>query len=262
MIAARMSTGTPVIRLATLALGVAALVLLPAVQAQAHVHVESDSNVVGSDATLTFRVPSESASARTVKVIVTLPSNPPLLSVSPQVLPGWTADLTEAPLPKPVVQAGTTLTRAPHTVTWTATAGTGIPPEQFAEFGLLIEGLPAAKALTFPTAQYYSDGTVVNWNQPSPPGQPEPDHPVPTLELVAASGAPATSESATPEPTVTVSSAAAPATGSASSSGNSEATWLAIAALVLSVLALTTAVLNRRQSATSAAAPATGSAPR
>jgi uncharacterized protein YcnI len=160
-------------------------VLGTAAVAQAHVQVRSDTNIVGSDATLTFRIPTESATASTVKVVVTLPSDPPLLSVSPQDVPGWTAAVTLAPLARPVVVGGTTLTKAPHQVTWTATSG-GIPPEQFAELALLVENLPDARQLSFPTEQYYSDGTVVSWDQPHPAGQPEPDHPVPSLQLVLA----------------------------------------------------------------------------
>ena len=212
------------LRVGLLTLLTSSLVLGTAAVASAHVHVATDSDVVGTDATLTFRVPTESDSASTVKVVVTLPTDPPLLSVSPQVVAGWTATVTEAPLPKPVVVEGTTLTKAPHLVTWTATTG-GIPPEQFAELALLVENLPDAKQLTFPTSQYYSDGTVVVWDQPSPAGQPEPEHPVPAIDLLAA--------------------AAQPATAAPADSSDAPGRWLSVAALVLAGAALVVAVRGR-----------------
>jgi periplasmic copper chaperone A len=212
---------------ATVALvAVAAVVLLPGV-AEAHVAVAADSDVVGTDATLTFRVPTESASASTVQIVVTLPTDPPLLSVTPQVHPGWTVRVTQAPLPTPVVVEGTTITRAPHLVIWTAQPGQAVPPEQFATFGLLVEDLPDADQLTFPTAQHYSDGTVVEWTDPFPAGSAEPAHPVPTLHLVKQT----TASSAT----------------TASGTGDDRTpTWLAVAALVVALVALGLAVGARR----------------
>lgn len=82
-----------------------------------------------------------------------------------------------------MVVDGTTLTRAAHQVTWTATGG-GVPPGQFTQLALLIEGLPDTSTLTFPTAQYYSDGSVVLWDQAQRAGAAEPDHPVPSLHLL------------------------------------------------------------------------------
>jgi len=202
----------------------AALVAGTAAAAQAHVHVGSDSNVVGTDATLTFRVPTESTSASTVKVVVTLPTDPPLLSVAPGVVPGWSATVSAAALPHPVVVSGTTLTTAPHLVTWTAVSG-GIPPEQFAQFPLLVENLPDTALLRFPTTQYYSDGTVVSWTQPIIAGAPGPDHPVPTLALVRA--APVTP---------------APQDGA----GDGMARWLSAAALAVALLALALATATGR----------------
>jgi hypothetical protein len=40
--------------------------------------------------------------------------------------------------------------------------------------------------VALPAAQTYSDGTVVNWNEPEAAGQAEPDHPVPAFVTTAA----------------------------------------------------------------------------
>ncbi len=215
-------------RAAVVALGATALLVGPVAVAEAHVHVGADTAVVGADATLTFRVPTESEAARTVKIVVTLPSDHPLLSVAPQAVAGWTATVTTSPLPAPVEVEGTTLTEAPHRVIWTATAGGGIPPEQVGLFGLLVEGLPDATELAFPTTQYYSDGTSVAWDQPTPAGGSEPEHPLPTLQLVQA----ATTSADTGAP--------APAGGT-----DTLSRWLSVVAIVLSGLTLA-AILRRR----------------
>ena len=40
-----------------------------------------------------------------------------------------------------------------------------------------------AGSLSLPATQTYSDGTVVKWDQPTPAGGKEPEHPAPTLKL-------------------------------------------------------------------------------
>jgi hypothetical protein len=37
--------------------------------------------------------------------------------------------------------------------------------------------------MVFTVDQFYSDGTVVHWDQPSPAGKPEPEHPAPVLSV-------------------------------------------------------------------------------
>jgi periplasmic copper chaperone A len=208
--------------LAVLAGGTLVLVF-PGV-ASAHVTVHPDSTTVGDDAVLTFRVPCESATASTVKVVVTLPSDPPLLDVSVQPVPGWRSTVTQATLPKPVVVDGDTLTRAVHQVTWTASPGAGIRPGEFQQFPVAVDSIPQASLLSFPADQYYSDGSVVHWNQQTVPGQAEPEHPAPAFA-----------------PTTDSTVAAAPPHQS-----DPLARWLAVAALVAGLLALVVAISGRR----------------
>ena len=102
---------------------------------------------------------------------------------------GWTATVTDAPLPKPVNVGGATITKAPHTVTWTALPDKRIAPGEYQNFYLATDALPAAGEMVLPVAQYYSDGTVVSWTEPAVPGKAEPEHPAPAFTVTAATEA-------------------------------------------------------------------------
>lgn len=208
------------------ALGIAgalALVVLSAGLASAHVVVHSDSTAPGSEAEMTFRVPSEAATASTVQLQVTLPTDHPLAEVEAKPVPGWRITVVEAKLPTPVVDEGTTITTAPHTVTWTAVSKqAGIPPEQFQDFSINAGPLPASGAVTFAAKQTYSDGTVVTWDQPTVPGQDEPEHPAPSFTIQpAAHATPADAPRSSTRPT-----------------SDGTARWLAGAALLVALVGL------------------------
>ena len=153
--------------------------LITAQAAAAHVRVHADSTEAGSFSQLTFRVPNESDAAGTVTVEVTLPQDTPLLYVSTKPLPGWTATVTEQPLPAPVTVEGTTLTKAPRTVTWQAQPGTRIDPASTRTSTSPPARCRRAGTVALPAVQTYSDGTVVHWDQPTPAGGAEPEHPGP-----------------------------------------------------------------------------------
>src|ERR1700748_1492651 len=111
---------------ATAALGVPA-------GAQAHVSVHPNFVPAGANVTLSVRVPNEEEKAVTTKVDVAVP--PGFLDASPQVLPGWTAEVKHTKLAKPVQTDDGTLTEQVSEIVWTAdSAKTGIPPEQFMTF--------------------------------------------------------------------------------------------------------------------------------
>jgi uncharacterized protein YcnI len=164
------------------ALGAAALLTLAApLAASAHVHVEPGQAEAGSYSTLTFTVPNESADAGTVGLVVDLPTDTPFTSVSYEPLPGWTTEVTTGELPEPVDIVGATVTEAPLSVTWTADEGTQIAPGQFQRFVISAGAVPDAGSILLPTHQEYSDGTVVDWDEPTPASGDEPEHPAPTL---------------------------------------------------------------------------------
>jgi len=155
--------------------------------ASAHVHVDPASTSAGGFSQLTFRVPNESETAKTTKVTVTLPTATPFTSVSVKPMDGWTAKITEAALPAPVTVEGAKITKAAATVTWTADAAHQLGQHEYQTFSISVGPLPYKKTnVALPAAQSYSDGTVVNWNQPEATGQPEPEHPVPSFVTTAA----------------------------------------------------------------------------
>ena len=170
------------------AVATAGLALLPAT-AEAHVRVSADNTASGGFSALTFRVPTESATASTVKLTVKLPTDHPFLYVSTKPVPGWTVVTKTSKLPKPVESYGTTLTKAVSSVTWTASKGGAIKPGEYQEFSISVGPLPDPGTVLLPATQTYSDGTVVAWDQATPASGEEPEHPAPQLEVVAAAGA-------------------------------------------------------------------------
>jgi uncharacterized protein YcnI len=164
---------------ATLA-ATAGLLLAGAGVALAHVTVHPGEAAAGSWTKLTFQVPNESATADTVKLEVTLPTDHPFPSVSVMQIPGWTVEVTKTPLAKPVTEGHFNLTEAVSKITWTADDGAGIKPGEFMEFAISAGPVPDVPTIRFPADQTYSDSTVVSWNEKTVDGQ-EPEHPAPTL---------------------------------------------------------------------------------
>src|SRR5258708_8133546 len=149
--------------------------LAGAAPAWAHVHVDADNPAPGSYSVLTFNVPNESEKgALTTQLSVALPN---VTSASTEGMPGWTAALDRD------AAAGTT-----RSVTWTAAPGTGIGRDQFALFRISVK-LPNSQTVSLPATQTYSDGTVVKWDQATPPAGAEPEHPAPDLALTGANAA-------------------------------------------------------------------------
>jgi len=162
------------------------LTVLPATAASAHVRVIPESTAAGGWTVLTFRVPNEKDAATTTKVVLDLPTATPLTHVAVRPLPGWTAEVQTATLPAPVDVEGATITEAPSRVVFTATPDAAIGAGQFQELELQVGPLPAQGTdLVIPAHQTYSDGTVVDWDQPTT-GDDEPENPAPELTVTAA----------------------------------------------------------------------------
>jgi uncharacterized protein YcnI len=178
---------TSALKTVTVVSAAAGLMVLGVGSASAHVHVDPASTSAGGFSQLTFRVPNESETAKTTKVTVTLPKATPFTSVSVKPMDGWTARITEAALPAPVTVEGAKITKAAATVTWTADAAHQLGQHEYQTFSISVGRLPeAGTTVALPAAQTYSDGTVVNWNQPETAGQAEPEHPVPSFVTTAA----------------------------------------------------------------------------
>jgi uncharacterized protein YcnI len=167
------------------ALGAFALLVATAGPAAAHVTVQPGQATKGGDAKIAFRVPNESATAGTVKLEVSFPTDTPVASVLTTPMPGWTAQRQLEKLATPIKSEDSEITEAVRTVTWTAQPGVRIGPGEFTEFEVSLELLPDADQLVLPVVQTYDDGKVVRWDTPPPAkGTEEPEHPAPVLELV------------------------------------------------------------------------------
>ena len=158
-----------------------------ATAASAHVTANPDSAEQGSYAKVAFRVPNERDNASTVKVVVHLPAEHPLSSVSVRPTPGWKVKVEKAELPKPIEAHGATITEAVSTITW---SGGEIEPGQFQEFDVSMGQLPTnTDQMVFKADQTYSNDEVVKWEEPPVEGGAEPEHPAPVLGLVPEGGA-------------------------------------------------------------------------
>jgi uncharacterized protein YcnI len=199
--------------------------------ASAHVRADADNPTPGSYSVLTFKVPNESEKgALTTELSVALPN---VASASTEATPGWTARLDRD------AAAGTV-----RSVTWTAAPGTGIGADQFALFRISVK-LPDTATINLPATQTYSDGTVVKWDQPTPPGGAEPEYPAPEIALT---GAKAEDDAdAKRDAGEQPSMAATQTTATRTAAPDNSARWLAGAALALSAVAVATALLVRRR---------------
>jgi uncharacterized protein YcnI len=167
-----------------------------ATAASAHVTANPKSAEQGSYAKVSFRVPNERDGAATTKVVVHLPVEHPLASVSVRPTPGLKAEKSK--LPKPVKSHGGELTEAVTTITW---SGGEIEPGQFQEFEVSMGPLPDdTDQLMFKADQTYSNGEVVKWEEEPAEGAAEPEHPAPTLKLTPKDAAPTAGLTAQREP--------------------------------------------------------------
>lgn len=202
-----------------------------AAPAVAHVEVSGPDLTQGGEGILTFQVPSESDTASTTELRVTLPDDTPILSVDTQPKAGWTATVTKKKLPTPQEDDdGNEMTDYVSVVDWKAvTPQAGIPPNQFDTFSISAGPLPKSASVSLPAAQFYSDGSTVNWNEKPVAGQPEPEHPAPVLKLALSS------DESAPTPASAAPVAAAPA---------SAPTWPGIVGLIVAVVAVLLGVAN------------------
>jgi uncharacterized protein YcnI len=162
-----------------------ATVLLLAAPASAHISPTIDSAPAGSYTTFSLQVPHGCGEAGTTKLEVQIPES--ILSVTPQVVPGWTISRTTEQLAKPLDDGeGGKITDRTSVITWT---GGPLAHDQLELFGLSVK-MPdtAGKAVSFPTIQTCEDGSRTDWIEPTVEGQDEPEHPAPTIQLTKAAG--------------------------------------------------------------------------
>lgn len=215
------------------ALSTIALVAVAA-PASAHVGVSSTDAAQEGFGKAVFRVPNESDTAATTKIVITMPTDTPFAFLTAGTKPGWTVDVVKTKLPEPVTVGDYDLTDAVSTVTWTAD-GDGIPVGQFDEFAISAGPYPDADSIAFSAQQTYADGEVVDWDEPQAEGAAEPEHPAPSLTLAAATG--------------DHHGVAAPATTNDSSTATFAAIAVGTVALVVALAALVVALRQNRRRA-------------
>lgn len=237
-------------RAAALSALACATVLLVAGPASAHVTVQPSSAPQGaSDQSFAFRVPNEDDTASTVKVELYFPTDHPIPSALLAPVPGWTDQIETTKLATPIKTDDGTITDVVSHVTWT---GGSIAPGHYQDFTVDFGQLPTGTdQLVFKALQTYSNGTVVRWIDTTQPGQPEAEHPAPTLHLTAAvPDGDAASTSAAPSAAASTRSAA----------DDSTARSLGVAGIVVGVLGvLTGAVLGLRRRPGGSGGGSTGS---
>ncbi|MEO6606340.1 MAG: YcnI family protein [Aeromicrobium sp.] len=200
--------------------------------ASAHVSVSSTDATQGGFGKAVFRVPTESDTASTTKLVVTLREETPFAFVTAQAKPGWKVALQKEKLAAPTKVGDFELTEAVRTITWTAT-GRGIAPSQFDEFALSGGPFPDDESVSFTAQQTYSDGEVVQWDEVQK-GDSETEHPAPTLKLAA----PADDRSTAYESALNI-----------AYGGDTTSRWVAGGALAVAVAALVVALRDNRRRA-------------
>jgi periplasmic copper chaperone A len=207
--------------------GMTAAVLAIAAPAAAHVTVNPSTAEPGGSVTLAFQVPNELDNADTTKVEVFLPAAHPIADVSVRPLPGWTVHVTTAKLTTPISGDDGQVTEAVSQITW---SGGRIAPGRFEAFDVSMGPLPkGADTLYFKALQTYSSGEVVRWIDIPAVGDPEPEHPAPSIRLVAPRATPTGAGSADDD------------------SGTTAALVAAIAGLATGLAGLSTGVLALRR---------------
>ena len=222
---------------------VATVVLGWAGVATAHVTVDPPSAPQGGTVKLSFLAPNEEppATVTELQIFFPVPPQTPIPTVTVEPKPGWTFHLTNLHLAKPIVTDDGNIAEIVSEIDWKANnAAAAIGPNEFGEFTIDADGLPDhGDQVVFKALQTYSNGQTVRWIDPETPGQPEPEHPTPILQLTNPN---ASSGTAPPSTAATA----------ASSTNDDTARGIAIAALIVGVIALlgiATIMMRRRRTA-------------
>ncbi len=160
----------------------AAVVMVSCEAALAHVTVQPSDAPADSYAHLTFTVPHGCNGSATTVLRIRLPEG--ILSVKPQMKPGWNVDIKSRKLETPVQGPhGKTVTDVVEEVTW---RGGPLPDNLYDTFGLVVR-LPdkAGQSLYFPAEQECEQGSQ-RWTEIPQAGQADkPRAPAPVVRLKA-----------------------------------------------------------------------------
>jgi uncharacterized protein YcnI len=234
-----MNRRTLVRALTAVAITAAALVI--ASPAHAHVTPFPDNAAAGGYATVHFQVPHGCDGSPTTTVAVQLSEN--ISSVKAEMVPGWTAAYTKAPLSQPFESYGEPVTEYVDVVTWTAQSDP-LPDDQFMRFGISMKvpDLPDEE-LILPTVQTCADGAQEAWIDTDPEG----DKPAPRVALTASDGGGHGGGSAASTTGEVVDAELAAGSTTTATSSSTPALIIAIVALVVALGAAVTAFMGRRR---------------
>jgi uncharacterized protein YcnI len=163
------------------ALGVAAAaILLPVSAASAHVGIDITEAEADGFAFATFRVPHGCDGSPTTKVKIQIPDG--VVSVKPEAVAGWKLEILNGPI-TPYDSHGTMISEGVKEVTWT---GGPLADAHVAQFGMSLK-MPnkAGETIYFKTIQTCEQGETA-WIEIPAEGAEEPEHPAPSLKLIAA----------------------------------------------------------------------------
>lgn len=165
-------------------LGMSTLLMVVAVPAWAHVTVSPEEAGPDSFATLAFQVPHGCDGSATVSLAVQIPAG--VVSVKPQVKPGWEISIEEGTLPEPVDYFGETLTEGVLSVTWT---GGPLEDHYMDMFGMSVKLPNTEGPMYFPVVQTCEQGETA-WIQIPAEGETEEDleEPAPVVVLEMGAG--------------------------------------------------------------------------
>ncbi len=208
-----------------------AVVLTVSTPALAHVEVSADKPQAGATGvTVTFNAEAESDAAGAKQLEVQLPAGIAPADVSYVSGPaGWAF----------------TATANGYTV-----AGAALKVHQDVGYAVKVAKLPAdATSLVFKTIVTYGNNAADRWIEIQQPGQAEPPHPAPVLQLQPAAtptGQPSPSALPATGVTAAVSASATPA-AAAGRSGSTGAWWLAALVVILLAAGASAWLVRRRR---------------
>ena len=215
---------TPLLAVSAIVAG-AALALAVPLGASAHVTIGTDQADPGSYPVIDFKVPTESATATTAAIDITLPQDTPFGYVAYVPVAGWDVQLVRETADSAVTH-----------VIWTAQPGHEITAEQYGIFPVLLGGVPDTGSVILAVSQTYSDGSVVDWADTGA----DAEHPAPILYVNDEPAADENgSDDADHDATVAVAGESAPA-------DDNVARGLGIGGLIVGAAGVVVALLSRR----------------
>lgn len=160
----------------------AALFVLAAGSASAHVTLEAGEAPAGSTYKAILRVPHGCEGAATVKVTVRIPEG--VIAVKPMPHAGWSVETVKGKYAKAYDYYGTALDQGVTEISWSGS----LPDEYYDEFvlrGMLANELTAHSTLYFLVVQECENG-VERWIEIPEPGKTADDYeaPAPALKLL------------------------------------------------------------------------------